>query len=149
MKVGAERKGAILATLVGAGYFYEAVAMPDVSIGDPLGPRLFPMLLGIFMTLLGGSLVLKPAEGEESSFGLSPRSWGLVLLLGLYGYAIPMGGYPLCTFLFLAVGSRLLGERSWLRCLGISAIMSALIFLLFTKVLDIPLPVGFLAFSGG
>ncbi len=149
MKVGAERIGAIFATLVGAGYFYEAVAMPDVSIGDPLGPRLFPMLLGACMTLLGVSLVLKPAEREESSFGLSSRSWGLVFLLGLYGYGIPIGGYPLCTFLFLAVGSRILGERSWLRGVTISATMSALIFLLFTKVLDIPLPVGFLAFSRG
>lgn len=149
MKVGAERVGAIFATLVGAGYFYEAVTMPDVSIGDPLGPRWFPMLLGASMTLLGGSLALKAAGEEQGSFGLSSRSWGLVLLLGLYGYAIPMGGYPLCTFLFLAVGSGLLGERSWLRCLAISATMSALIFLLFTKVLDIPLPVGFLAFLGG
>lgn len=149
MRVKSEKVGAGIATLLGAGYLFEALTMPDVSVGDPLGPRLFPVLLGTSMVLLGASLILKPQKGEESSPRLSSRSWGLVLLLGLYGYGIPKAGYPICTFLFLVTASRLLGEGSWLRCLGISAALSTLVFLLFTRVLDIPLPLGFMDLSKG
>lgn len=140
----AERAGAALALVLGAGYLWGSLAIPDISIGDPLGPRAFPILLGGLMALLGASILVWPTKGEAKAMGVSLHTTGLVLLLGVYGYAIPRLGYPLATFLFLGAASRLLGERSWWIGGLISVGLSVGVFLLFTRVLDIPLPLGFL-----
>jgi putative tricarboxylic transport membrane protein len=143
--IRAERAGAALGVVLGAGYLWGALAIPEISIGDPLGPRAFPLLLGGLMALLAASLLVWPAGGQVGGMGVSLHTVGLVLLLGLYGYGIPRLGYPLATFLFLGIGSRLLGERSLWVGPVVSACLSAAIFLLFTRVLDIPLPLGVLA----
>lgn len=149
MRMKGETAGAALAVVLGVGYLWGALAMPEMSIGDPLGPRAFPLLLGALMTILGGSLLVWPAGKESSSTGISLHTGGLALLLGLYGYGIPRLGYPIATFLFLAIASRLLGERSWWLGPLLSAGLSAGIFLLFTRILDIPLPLGIMAERGG
>ncbi|MGQ9858566.1 MAG: tripartite tricarboxylate transporter TctB family protein [Thermodesulfobacteriota bacterium] len=139
-----EKAGASLAVVLGAGYLWGALAMPEMSIGDPLGPRAFPILLGALMSILGGSLLVWPAPKGSGPTGMSLHTGLLVLLLGVYGYGIPRLGYPVATVLFMVLASRLLGERSWLSGLVLSAGMSAGIFLLFTRILDIPLPLGIL-----
>lgn len=149
MTAKGERAGAALAAVLGIGYFWSALAMPDISIGDPLGPSAFPLLLGALMALLGGSLLVKPAREGSGSMGISVSTGALALLLGLYGYGIPRLGYPLATFLFLGLASRLLGERSWLWGLLLSVGISSGVFLLFTTILDIPLPLGILVGRGG
>ncbi len=143
--IRAQRAAASLVLVLGAGYLWGSLAIPEISIGDPLGPRAFPVLLGGLMALLGASLLVWPAAGGEGgAMGISLHTAGLVLLLGAYGYAIPRLGYPLATFLFLGAASRLLGERSWWVGGGLSVGFSLGVFLLFTKVLDIPLPLGFM-----
>lgn len=147
MTMKGEKAGAALATVIGLGYLWGALTMPEMSIGDPLGPRAFPMLLGALMAVLGGSLLVRPVQKNTSSMGISLPTGLLALLLGLYGYGIPRLGYPVATFLFLALASRLLGERSWVWGVALSVGISAGVFFLFTRILDIPLPLGIL--TGG
>ncbi len=144
MMVRGEMAGAGLAVVLGAGYLWGALAMPEMSIGDPLGPRAFPLLLGALMTLLGGSLLVWPAQKDSGSMGISLHTGALALLLGLYGYGIPRLGYPAATFLFMVLAPRLLGERSYLLGLLLPAGISTGVFLLFTRILDMPLPLGIL-----
>lgn len=145
----AERAGAALVLILGAGYLWGSLAIPEISIGDPLGPRAFPILLGGLMCLLGGSLFVLPVHGEATGLGVSLHTAGFAVLLGAYGYAIPRLGYPVATSLFLLMASRLLGERSWWIGGLLSVALSVGIFVLFTRVLDIPLPMGFLVKSSG
>jgi putative tricarboxylic transport membrane protein len=135
--------GALVALILGSGYLWEALFMEDVSIGDPLGPRAFPLVLGGSMVALALSLVVRPSQAPSQGFS---RSMGSVMalagLLGVYGFGIEWIGYPAATFLFLLVTSRLLGERSWGVGLGVSAGLSLGVYALFTRILDIPLPLG-------
>jgi putative tricarboxylic transport membrane protein len=60
----------------------------------------------------------------------------------LYGFAIEPLGYPLSTFLFLLAASRLLGEKNLLAGIVIPLVASIGVFLIFTRILSIPLPIG-------
>lgn len=140
----AERIGASVVLLLGAGYLWEALFMEQVTIGDPLGPKVFPIILGALMTGLGFSLLIRPAV--TSQFQPFTRSAASALILAVllcaYGFGIGWIGYPVATFLFLFAGSRLLGEKSWMKGFVIPIVLSLGIFVLFTRVLEINLPAG-------
>jgi putative tricarboxylic transport membrane protein len=135
---------------VGLAYLLAALAVPRASVGDPLGPVAFPAVLGGMMLLLGFSFLIAP-EKDAASEGLKGKL-SVVLIAGLlavYGYSLPYVGYPLGTFLFIWITARLMGERSWTLGLSLSAGLSVIIYLLFTQVLDVPLPLGALVFLKG
>jgi len=141
-----DRIGGLIILIFGAGYLLGATSMPSATIGDPLGHKTFPVILGGLMIFLGSSLLVKP--GRDTEFSPLKRTFiSVILLAGLlggYGYSLPILGYPLGTFLFLFITSRLIGERSWILGLLLSAGLSLGIFIIFTKILDIPLPLGIL-----
>lgn len=140
----AERIGAWIVLLIGGGYLWEALRMEDVTIGDPLGPKVFPVILGAVMVILGFSLVIRPVEGSSPRTFSRSALYALVLALLLCAYALGIEwiGYPAATFFFLFAASRLLGETSLTVGLAIPLVLSLGIFGLFTRVLDIPLPLG-------
>ncbi len=142
----AERIGATVVLLLGAGYLWEAIFMEEVTIGDPLGPKVFPIILGALMVALGFSLLIRPVGGSPSQSFTRTAACALVLavLLCAYSFGIESIGYPVATFLFLFVASRLLGEKSWVAGLVIPLALSLGVYGLFTRVLDIPLPLGFI-----
>lgn len=142
----AERIGATVVLLLGAGYLWEAIFMEEVTIGDPLGPKVFPIILGALMVALGFSLLIRPVGVSSSQPFTKTAAYALVLavLLCAYSFGIESIGYPAATFLFLFVASRLLGEKSWVAGLVIPLALSLGVYGLFTRVLDIPLPLGFI-----
>jgi putative tricarboxylic transport membrane protein len=142
----AERTGATVVLLLGAGYLWEAIFMEEVTIGDPLGPKVFPIILGALMVALGFSLLVRPAGASQSRPFTRTAVSALILagLLCAYGFGIEWIGYPLATFLFLLASSRLLGEKSWVAGLVMPLAVSLGVFVLFTQALDIPLPLGFI-----
>jgi putative tricarboxylic transport membrane protein len=142
----AERTGATVVLLLGAGYLWEAIFMEEVTIGDPLGPKVFPVILGALMVALGFSLLIRPAGASQSQPFTRTAVSALILaaLLCAYGFGIEWIGYPLATFVFLLTSSRLLGEKSWVAGLVIPLAVSLGVFVLFTQALDIPLPLGFI-----
>lgn len=139
------RLGGVCVLAFAVAYLAVALSIPAASVGDPLGPTAFPVVLGCFMALLGVTLAARPDQAREGGHE-APGRWGIVAalagFLGIYGYSLPFVGYPLGTFLFLGVTARLLGERSWPVTVGFSASISLGIYLLFTQVLDVPLPLG-------
>lgn len=140
----ADRIVGLIILAFGAGYLLAAISMPSTTIGDPLGHKTFPVILGGLMIFLGSSLLVKP--GRDTEFSPLKRTFISVIilagLLGAYGYSLPILGYPPGTFLFLFITSRLIGERSWILGLLLSAGLSLGIYSLFTQILDIPLPLG-------
>lgn len=145
------RTEGVIVTTIGLAYLMGAWAIPHASVGDPLGATTFPVILGLVMLILGLSLTFAPDKGT-APIGLKKSLGGIAViagLLGIYGYTLPLVGYPLGTFLFLAITARYLGEKSWAMAIGLSGGLSLGIFLLFTKVLDLPLPFGVLEFLKG
>lgn len=150
MRLGNRVWGIILCAL-GVYYLIEGVNLPPAAIGDPLGPLVFPSILGSSMVACGIYLVFRPGPRTDQTI-LSRRTFPQVLilfvLLLLYAAAIPGMGYLFSTTIFLFSTAFLMGERSWAKGIAISAVFSAGIFFLFIRVLTIPLPLGFLETFG-
>ncbi len=146
-----DRIWGIVILIFGGVYLIEGFRIPEAVIGDPLGPRIFPTILGCSMAACGAYLIIKPEGGGVQPI-LVRRSFIQVLflcaLLLLYAIILPWLGYLPATFLLLLIAAMIMGERSFTRGLVISAVFSAGVFLLFTRVLTIPLPLGLLKTLG-
>ena len=61
--------------VVAAVYFYATAQIPTLDIGDPLGPKAFPRLLGVCLLLTGALLLfemIKDAARRRKESGAAP-----------------------------------------------------------------------------
>src|SRR5689334_13661470 len=74
--------------VIGVVYLYATTLIPSLEIGDPLGPKAFPRLLGVFLFIAAGLLLLEmwkdhkakvppPADGELAPW----RYAGMIALI--------------------------------------------------------------------
>ena len=136
-----------------------------------IGTGFFPLSLGILLMVLSsvylaqivphlrqatlrekpqGSPEAAPAvvRAKTSIFSRIGRPTVNVIVLAgsmlFFALFLNMLGYPLCTFLMLIVLLRVLGLKNRLVILTIAVISAAGSWLLFAKLLKIPLPQGFI-----
>ena len=146
-----DRIWGIVILIFGGAYLIEGIRIPPAAFGDPLGPRIFPTILGISMAACGAYLLIKPEpRGAQPILVRGSFIQVLILcaLLLLYAISLPWLGYLLATLLLVWMAALIMGERSLIKGLVISALFSTGVFLLFTRVLTIPLPLGFLKTLG-
>lgn len=109
------------------------------SFGDVLGPSVFPVIVGIPVMLLAGSLVLVPS-GQVIWPGPG-RLWrlgaALAVLLGYAAVLLPLG-FPLATFMLIALLGLILGGPV-VRTVCVAAVMAPGLWALFDQVLGLPL----------
>jgi len=146
----ADRIWGVVILVLGGAYLLEGIRIPPPAIGDPLGPRVFPTVLGGVMLVCAVGLLFRPRRREapviEWKF-FAP----VVLLAGLlvaYAFSLAWLGYPLATLLFMVLAARMMGERSLVGSLPIALGFAVGVYLLFTKFLLIPLPAGALTLLG-
>jgi len=140
----------ILAFLLGVGYSYLAWTLPRATVGNPLAPLIFPLMLGGGMTLLGILLLIQEKarvskkEGKPVSFIFTQygKSIAVVTLLCvLYAFFFERMGYLLSTFLFLSIVLYMFnGKERWKAIVGISLGFSVGVYVVFGEVLSIQLP---------
>jgi len=135
--------------LVGAVYAYgsEEIFVPLMG-SDLLGPRAFPLGIGVVLALLGTLIMLRTilSGGEDGDFG-SPRV--LVILVSAsaaYILTLLPLGYLVSTTLFLAFLFNYLGERRiWMTGL-ISVGVTLALYVTFHRLLHVALPPGIFSF---
>jgi putative tricarboxylic transport membrane protein len=151
-----------ICVIIGASiYLYADYQMPVSRMGDALGPRAFPALVGCGLLLAGALLLIeafsksdvkKPSTYTETATGepLTPkerlRQSGILVAMvawtALYYTVFEEVGYLISTVVFLGV---LLSyfHRGHHRANFLTAVGFALIVnLLFTHLLNVPLPAG-------
>jgi len=143
----------------------------EVGTFNQIGTGLFPLSLGILLMVLSSVylaqivLHLRKATLMEKTQGspeAAPAAVGaktsifskigqpmvnVIVLAGsmvFFALFLDALGYLLCTFLMLLVLVRVLGMRNWIVVLTIAIIAAAGSWLIFVKLLKIPLPQGFL-----
>jgi putative tricarboxylic transport membrane protein len=119
-----------------------------------LGPRAFPLAIGIALLVLGLLLLLRTTlrpdlelarqAGEEEAATHWPTV-GLALA-ALVGYALALEplGYIVATGAFVPVEARIMGSRHPVRDLLVAVPVAAALFFFFTEVLGVRLPEGLL-----
>ncbi|MCK0174419.1 tripartite tricarboxylate transporter TctB family protein [Mycolicibacterium sp. F2034L] len=122
---------------------------------DPVGPKIFPVAIGVVLILLAIALAVVIPRGSvgEADAGEdvdpdAPSDWRTVgMLVGLFVALIllvePLGWVIMATVLF-AGAATILGSRHYVRNVVIGAAISLLSFYAFYSGLGIPLPAGIL-----
>ncbi|MET0703543.1 MAG: tripartite tricarboxylate transporter TctB family protein [Mycobacterium sp.] len=142
--------------LVGAFLIYTALTLPDgFAKVDPVGPKFFPMVIGIAALLLAVILAIAIPRGSKGEADAGedidpdmPSDWRTVgLLVALFVAMIllvnPLGWVIMST-LFFGCCATILGSRHYIRNFAIGLVLALASFYAFYSGLGIPLPAGIL-----
>jgi putative tricarboxylic transport membrane protein len=144
-------------TVVGAGFVAAGAAIvagtagfPTLEGGHP-GPSLFPRLVGGLMALFGATLALQGFRardvGEPARWRERLRSAGFVNALFVLGGVLAYIGLA-DRLGFLVMGALVLFVLMWrlavgpLKALVVAIAFNTLVYVLFVKLLRVPLPLG-------
>lgn len=128
----------------GALLLLTGVVAAYVALDFDTESRMFPLVIAILLAVTGTAIaihaVLKPHYDEASQ-----RKFGSViiaaLIVAVWAVAFSSGaGFVLPTFAMQAALIWLTGLRRPIHVFGIAALITALAYLLFVSLLDVPLP---------
>lgn len=142
--------------VVGAFLIVDALRIADgFAKVDPVGPRLFPMVIGIGLLVMAVVLAVAIPRGSrgEADAGEDidpdmPSDWRTVgLLVGLFilliVLVVPLG-WAIAGALFFAGCATVLGSKHYVRNIVIGVVLALGSFYAFYSGLGIPLPAGIL-----
>lgn len=152
----ADRVIFVCAIVVAAVYFYATTLIPSLEIGDPLGPKAFPRLLGVCLLIAAGLLFIEIwKERKIAAPKLSlPRAgelghlWVLAAVTvwtAAYYLVFETAGYILATALYLLALMAWFNRGKWIANIGSAVLFSVLSYAMFVR-LDVRLPTGVLPF---
>ena len=146
----------LAAALLGVGIYTIIDARGlKVGFGDPIGPRVFPYIIGTGMVVLSALLAIATARGDvaEAEAGedidlTTPPDWltvaKLVGILVLNLLLVNLLGWAICGALLFAGAAWALGSRTLVRDVLVGAILSVASWYFFYVALGVPLTPGVL-----
>ena len=153
----ADRIILVCTLILTAVYFYATTLIPSLEIGDPLGPKAFPRLLGVCMLVAAGMLFIEMWKERKTAPSSPPvkrapkdvrHLWilgGVVVWTGFY-YAVLEGlGYVVASAIYLLALMAWFNRRKWIANVLTAVLYSVLSYVMFAK-LDVNLPKGILPF---
>ena len=153
----------LISLVLGIVYLCMTLGLPDVTIGDPLGPRLFPMIVGVGAMVCGILLVageIRASRGgarqrpeQETTMDRSSKKTlygriGFTILAGIiYGFFLDSAGYLISTFVFIMILMCLVNTlKRMTENIIIALGFSVVTYLVFATLFKVSLPRGILAF---
>lgn len=144
-------KAGIVSLIFGLTYTLGALNLTKSTVGNPLGPIIYPMLLGIMMSILGAislynGLRKQKIEGKviNEKFVLTQPIKMIIfscVASVVYALIFDLLGYVIATTIFmLMLLFAINGKVKWKTNILVAVIFSISIYLLFSKVFYITLP---------
>jgi putative tricarboxylic transport membrane protein len=149
--------------IIGLGSIVEGVRLVGVDNVqfDRLGPGGYNIGIGTILIILGIAYFLRITKrevkaereakgktgGDRVSAGNQQRSYTIMMVsiiatMALYAFLINWIGYLLASAVFFFVINRVVGFRSWLSNLAVSAVMTACYYVVFVKWMGMLFPRG-------
>lgn len=144
-----DRIAGVFLLLVALVYLLEARSFETGFIADPVGPKAFPVVLGVILVGLSIGLTVRP--GSETSWPSQSLWWRWVVMMAAlltYAAILNLLGFVISTTLLLVTLSRLFGGR-FSRSLIFGLAFSVAVYLVFRWFLALGLPPGTVFFGGG
>ena len=142
--------------VLAAVYFYATAQIPTLEIGDPLGPKAFPRLLGIGMLITAAMLFMeiwraRKTPPEATSQPSGDRRHLTVVGAVVAGTAVYLAvftllGYVIATSIYLMALMAYFNHGKWTANILTSVLFCIGSYLMFTKLLGVALPPGVLPF---
>lgn len=138
-------------------YFWATTQIPTLEIGDPLGPKAFPRLLGVGLLITAAMLLAemlrdrklsKPSVATDTKAqGKTKVVVGAVVATAIFFVLFEPLGYVIATTLFLLAMTHVFHKKGrWMVNVLTSVIYGIGSYLLFTQALGVNLPRGVLPF---
>jgi putative tricarboxylic transport membrane protein len=152
-----DRIVAVCAVLLAALYLYATEQIPTLEIGDPMGAKAIPRLLGVALLVSAGLLWLesrlmrsKPQPAASSEPAVTTTHWqvvlGVVAWTAVYFAVFERLGYAIATSIYLLALMAYFNPRRW-RANGLTAVLFSLVsYLAFTRLFGATLAAGILPF---
>jgi putative tricarboxylic transport membrane protein len=142
--------------IIAAAYLYATTLIPSLEIGDPLGPKAFPRLLGIALLLAAGLLAMEIWRNQKAKEPEVPASelfdpviirilLCVVAWTAAYYAAFDRLGFIVATSIYLLGLMAWFNRGKWLANVLTSVLFSVGTYILFVK-LDVNLPKGIFPF---
>ena len=137
-------------------YFFATEKLPSLEIGDPLGPKAFPRLLGIGLIVTAVILFLEMVRGRKTepasdvpSRGPADRTsylivGGVTVWTFLYFLVFERLGYILATSIYLIALMAFLNRGKWTANVLTAIGFAFGSYIMFVKVLGVNLAPGIL-----
>ncbi|MEO7728255.1 MAG: tripartite tricarboxylate transporter TctB family protein [Burkholderiales bacterium] len=146
------------ALFLAAVYLYATTRIPTLEIGDPLGPKAFPNLLGIALILAAILLFIETLKAGKSDQPVAPAAprenmrhlWmigGVVMWTAIYFGVFDLAGYLLTTTIYLLVLTSVFNRGKWRANVLTSVLFALGSYVLFVKILGVTLPKGMQPFE--
>ncbi|MEV6127973.1 tripartite tricarboxylate transporter TctB family protein [Streptomyces violaceusniger] len=146
------RVAALLFLAAGVAVLGWAFAIPEGAIDQDVGPRAFPLLVGVGLCVAASVAVVQafrgsdPVQAEQAREEARLTEWrpvaALLALLVGYLFALAPCGYWQSTAVLFALVARVLGSRRLLRDALIGLVLALAVYFLFDRLLGIHLPPG-------
>ncbi len=142
------------ALLLAAVYLYATAQIPTLEIGDPLGPKAFPILLGIVLIaaailLFSETLKADPVTVEKPPAESRRHLWligGVTAWTALYFGLFDRAGYLVATVVYLLAMTAVFNPGKWVANVLTTVLWAVGSYVLFVKILGVSLPAGLLSF---
>lgn len=152
----ADRVIFVCTIVIVAVYFYATTLIPTLEIGDPLGPKAFPRLLGVCLLIGAGLLFIEIWKDRKAAAPVRAAAepadvrhlWVLaavVVWTGLFYVVLERLGYIVATSVYLLALMAWFNRGKWTSNVVCAVLFSILSYVMFLK-LDVRLPQGILPF---
>ena len=139
-----DRTAGIAFLLIGILFVVESQRISESAYGSAVGPKVFPMWLGIILILLSARLIYETFKYKSEQTGKEQLQYKKFLVIFvsalLYAFLLEIIGYVLSTFLFLLVAFQTMERGKIIYSLAISVLFSVGIYYLFSELLGGSLP---------
>lgn len=147
---------AVAVALFGAAVIWQTTLIRITPVSARVGPRVIPYIVGGGLIVLGLWLAAeavtgraaRPTADSEDADPTLPTDWPtvgmLVASLVVYLLLIERAGFVIASALLFFGATFAMGSRRVIRDLAIGIALSLIVYLVFTRALDLRLPAGVL-----
>lgn len=143
--------------VLAAAYFYATAQIPTLEIGDPLGPKAFPRLLGIGLLITAALLFFEMRSTARKTRPAAPQPgggnqrhlWiigGVAIWTAVYYLAFEPVGYIISTSVYLLGLTAYFHRGKWVANVLTSVLFAIGSYVLFVKVFGVMLAQGIVKF---
>lgn len=136
----------LILTVIGIVGILEGLSLNRLSAeaGDAFGPGWYLLILSLILMICGlyylASTFKKANEKTETSLSWKGPASFCILAMIFYSFLLPYIGYFISTAAFVFVGTRLFGERSWVKSTLLAGISGTVFWFVFIYLAHIPMP---------